>query len=759
MKISLIESIEEACIHSKDNIIFKVSDKFLKLIGYKQDDIVGKSIRELSVLLKSNSQMYFQDIEDTHSLYIFTNEDIPIDVTITYKIVTKENIKMYLFEENVNSLLKNILVNFYNLSINNKEALAIYSYPDCICLKSNRKYNDSLNLINNKADNHLGEPHPHPKYVSRILEEGGSFHEHEVEFIDTNGIVTYWDINLRLMHGEPGKIILTSSLYDVTDRVLQMKLLDKQRIEMEIILKNISDVINIVNNKGEFTYINKVGLDKLAPYTSDITSLDDKEQFKFFKYFDIDGNELLFENTPVQRVLRGEKFDNYIIVETSHLPTTYHECNGIPIYDDLGIIDGGILTYRDIGDRIHIEEARLIETQKELLTKVVEAMDREFIRCTYPELEIISINGNGFNILKEINNGIKSIVCPIGESYFAVYPIDEETKRKDLELYLIEKGYYSYTDYTNHIIEGEQRFFKTINQPIFALNNKIVEIIFITTDITDEVKAKNKIEETIEMQNQMFANISHELRTPLSVISSSSQLIELYLKKEMDMIYKVNISESINIIKQNCFRFTKLINNIVDLSRIESGFYKLDFNNINIILITEDIVDSVRVYVEDKGLNIIFDAEIEEKVMAVDVNKMERILLNLISNAVKFSPKGSNIYIEIKDKKDFIDILVRDSGTGIDKMHLDTIFDKYKKVDNSLNRNAEGTGIGLALVKIMVELLGGKISVESELGKGCLFTVSLPVKVLDESEVINTIEQTDARIGQMNIEFSDIYLK
>lgn len=217
-------------------------------------------------------------------------------------------------------------------------------------------------------------------------------------------------------------------------------------------------------------------------------------------------------------------------------------------------------------------------------------------------------------------------------------------KRKELEFHLIEIGDGSYIDYENYIIDGEKRYFKTINQPIFGLNNKIIEVIFITTDITDQVNAKNKMIETLDSQNQIFANISHELKTPLSMIFSSSQLIEMYLKRELDSIGRENISKSIDVIKQNCFRFTKLINNIIDLSSMESGFYSLNYRNGNIIEIVEDIVDSVREHVKNKELNIIFDTEIEEKNMAVDIDKMERIMLNLISNAIKFSPKGG-IYI------------------------------------------------------------------------------------------------------------------
>ncbi len=260
------------------------------------------------------------------------------------------------------------------------------------------------------------------------------------------------------------------------------------------------------------------------------------------------------------------------------------------------------------------------------------------------------------------------------------------------------------------------------------------------------------------MQAQVFTSISHELKTPLNVIFSAAQLIEMSFKKETSNIKKEDLKKNISIIKQNCHRFTKIINNIMDLSSMESGFYKLDFSNRNIVEIIENIVDSVRNYVEDTGLHIIFDTDTEEKIMAVDIEKMERIILNLISNAIKFTPKGENIYIEIKDKGNFLLILVSDCGVGISEEDLATIFNRYKKVDNSLIRNTEGSGIGLTLVKTMVKIIGGEISVESELGKGSLFTVKLPVKILDQPKVTNTIINSDQRIEQLNIEFSDIYI-
>lgn len=757
MKKEISKPMEQAFIYSKANIIKEASAEFLKLTGYKKDEILGISIEALNKLLKTNFQISFEALEELHSVYIFNKEALAIDVEVKCKFSKEENTYYYYFKKNKQIFLRKLLLNFEDLTISSRQVMAIYSYPDCICLKTNKKYIDNLSTFNNMFNNPLGKRHPYPKYASEIIEKGKSFYEEEIELINDKGIKTYWDMSIKLISGDRKKKYLMLSLYDVSNRVIETKLHDKEKREMELILENISDVITIVNNNGDFTYINKAGIEKFNIKTSHIRLLDYRIQLELFVYSDIYGTNLSYENTPIRRVLRGEHFTNEIIVEVSNTVTNYLECTGIPMYDDLGDISGGIITYRDIGHRIEAEELRLIKTQNDLLNKVVEALDLQLLRCTFPELNIISMNDKAFNNINPANGKIDSIDSLIGKSSFLIYDIDEMTKRKELEFYLLEKAEPSYINYIKYRVDGEERFYKTINQPIFGLKNKIVEIMFITIDVTEEVKEKNLIKENLKIQNEMFTTISHELKTPLSVIFSASQLIEMHLEKEANEIGSENIMANIDIIKQNCYRFTKLINNIIDLSRMQSEFYQLNLKNKNIVVVIESIIESVISYIKEKGLNIIFDTEIEEKIMAIDVEKIDRIMLNLISNSIKFSPKGGNIYINIKDKEDIIEIIVYDYGMGISKKNLDTIFDLYKKADNSLSRNAEGSGIGLALVKTMVELMDGEIKVESELGKGSKFTIKLPVKIIDEKENRNRNDQINNRREKLNIEFSDIY--
>ncbi len=222
------------------------------------------------------------------------------------------------------------------------------------------------------------------------------------------------------------------------------------------------------------------------------------------------------------------------------------------------------------------------------------------------------------------------------------------------------------------------------------------------------------------------------------------------------MKMKDSIIKYIDSMKQNSYRLSKLINNIVDSSKIEAGFFELNLSNNNIVEVVEDIVMSVTNFTDSKGLNIIFDTDIEEKIIACDPEKIERIVLNLISNAIKFSNKGDEIFVDVKDKNEFVEISVKDNGIGIEEKNLDTIFDRFKQVDKSLSRNAEGTGIGLSLVKSIVELHGGSIYAESEVGKGSKFIVKLPSRSVSNEDVVRS-SKISSKNENVKVELSDIH--
>jgi signal transduction histidine kinase len=261
-----------------------------------------------------------------------------------------------------------------------------------------------------------------------------------------------------------------------------------------------------------------------------------------------------------------------------------------------------------------------------------------------------------------------------------------------------------------------------------------------------------------KMKTEFFINISHELRTPLNIILSTLQLINLYIDKGQIFSGQVDFSRHLKVMKQNCYRLLRLVNNIIDISKIDSGYMEPAFHKHDIVAAVEGTTMSVVDYIKSKGIELYFDTDTEEKYICFDQEKIERVMLNLLSNAVKFSKPGSTIAVELQDKYDSVSISVKDTGIGIQPDTLQDIFERFVQVDKSLTRSQEGSGIGLSLVKSLVEIHKGTISVESEYGKGSTFTFILPA-TLPETIIQGSEKQNipPAPVEKVCIEFSDIY--
>lgn len=300
--------------------------------------------------------------------------------------------------------------------------------------------------------------------------------------------------------------------------------------------------------------------------------------------------------------------------------------------------------------------------------------------------------------------------------------------------------------------KGEPQYFVYELQDITS-NRKVVEL-----ELGMQQKKKQLLEtlELDKIRTEFIANLSHELRTPLNVITGATQLLELNLADNMNEKTNTNLK----YIRQNSRRLLRLVNNLIDTTKLEAGFQNLNLSNFDIINLVEDITLSIVDYTSLNGLELLFDTNIEEKVIACDPDKIERIILNLLSNAIKFTNKGGSIFVCIEDKGENITISIKDTGIGIPLDKQDIIFDRFRQVEKSLTKTREGSGIGLSLVKALVEQHGGKITVISELGNGSEFIITLPVYVVDNDTTDNSgsLVYLD-RVERIKVEFSDIYLK
>ena len=200
------------------------------------------------------------------------------------------------------------------------------------------------------------------------------------------------------------------------------------------------------------------------------------------------------------------------------------------------------------------------------------------------------------------------------------------------------------------------------------------------------------------------------------------------LNKREEGISREKISHYMNTIKRSSNRLIRLIDNIINTSKIESGSYKLNIKEYDIVYLVEELALSMKDYIEEQGIELIIDPDIEEKIIQCDCSDIEKVIMNLISNAVKFTPKGGVIEVRVSDYNECVKISVKDTGIGIDGSKHKSIFNRFDQAYNSTSEEFGGSGLGLTLSKQLVELHGGTIEISSEVGKGSEFIVILPVK-------------------------------
>jgi PAS domain S-box-containing protein len=309
------------------------------------------------------------------------------------------------------------------------------------------------------------------------------------------------------------------------------------------------------------------------------------------------------------------------------------------------------------------------------------------------------------------------------------------------------------------------------NKDIFKdANQNVIGIVGVMTDITDKIETiklkqsimenMRKMDEIVEnerIKSEFLSNISHEFRTPLNVILGSLQLIELYLTADQYTVSREKVIKKVAVLKQNSFRLLRLVNNLIDISKIDAKAFEMHFRNCDIVSLIRNITLSVSEFTGNEGINVTFATDVDSKIMACDDEKIERVLLNLLSNAIKFTPKGGKISIGIFNKPDGLCIKVEDNGVGIPAEKQGQIFQRFCQIDRIFTRQHEGSGVGLNLVKSLVELHGGTITFISKVGTGTSFIIYLPNNDIDEEVLKYNIIPEQNFTDKITVEFSDIY--
>ena len=277
----------------------------------------------------------------------------------------------------------------------------------------------------------------------------------------------------------------------------------------------------------------------------------------------------------------------------------------------------------------------------------------------------------------------------------------------------------------------------TIQKQKETIEEQNAEYLIINKNL---LEAKLKAEGSDRLKSAFLANISHEIRTPMNGILGFSQLLkEPHLTGEQQ-------EEFIEHIEKSCVRMLNIITAIVSISKIESGQMELTITETNVNKQTELVYNFFKPYAEQKGLQLIVENTLssEEAIIISDRNKIFSILNNLVDNAIKFTHSGS-IEFGYKKQGKYLEFFVKDTGDGIPDEKKDIIFERFRQGSDEINKSYEGAGLGLSISKAYVELLGGQIWVETELGKGSEFYFTIPYDAETMSEVV--IKDVSSRTG------------
>lgn len=277
-----------------------------------------------------------------------------------------------------------------------------------------------------------------------------------------------------------------------------------------------------------------------------------------------------------------------------------------------------------------------------------------------------------------------------------LHELHERTKKLDQTLRLLET------------LEDKQRQVEELNTVLEERNRSLREALEVAQQVD-------------RLKNQFIATMSHELRTPLNSILGFTQLFQTGLLGEVTEEQLEALSE----IEKSGKHLLELINHILDLSKASANMLSLNFGTADLVALISDVSQLLKPQMEEKGLDYRYEGP-RRLELEMDELRIRQVLINLLNNAVKFSNEGGAIHVMLEEADDHVIVSIKDEGIGIDPEFHEYIFREFTQVDSSHSRKFQGSGIGLALSKKLVEAHGGKIWLESELGKGSTFSFSIP---------------------------------
>lgn len=516
--------------------------------------------------------------------------------------------------------------------------------------------------------------------------------------------------------------MIICELKDITELTLEEDKLKRSELRYKTLMDILSDGV-FIHDGNNISYINKIGMDIFGLDSSikNVWTMDKIQK-------------------RISKASKDEFLHNIFILE-----------NGVREQErsKLELEDGKIVDF--------ISSTFMLNGKKMILSIASD--------CTEHEIALNKLDEN-----KETYYGLIQTL-PEGIILVNKYTKKQVYTNKYMMRLLKDMGLEKFNKIIDTYLENNEEFnFKTfyVNQ---EKNKKISiaieqvpkqdNLLIIVRDLEIEQQLEsvyNKlqiIKERNKFKTEFLTRASSIIKKPINTIFEVNKLLG-----DKNEVYNYDGMRSYTkTVKQNSYRLKRLLNNIEEISKIEAGIYYRDYKIYDLVKYLETLVDLCREYTKPKDLNITFESNKREVLIFMDKEKIEKIILNLLSNAIKFTEKGGKIKVLLKVEKKDVTIAIKDNGSGIPSNKLDFIFENFEQVNRSLSRTAEGTGVGLYLVKKLASVHHAKIQVNSKIGYGSKFEVILKDNYLESTkDNRNKLENIIIDRESIDLEFSDIYL-
>lgn len=590
------------------------------------------------------------------------------------------------------------------------------------------------------------------------LKKNGELLDYELKLKTKTGTAKHVSINARLIFDDQGNPKhIDGVLRDITERKLAKTKLIESEYQLRTIIEAEPECIKIVDAQGRLLLMNPAGLAMIEADSMD--QVFGQEIFRLVApqyqsaFLKIHKRVIAGESAQMEFELVGLKGGHHWL-ETNAVPLQYH----------------GKMAYlahtRNITERKRAEEMLknsemfLKETQTiaRLGTYILNMENDTWTSSDILDV-ILGISSTYDKTLQDWNSTIHPEWVPTILDYFK-NEVQAHQCKFDKEYKIIRKN------------DKEERWVHALGEVLYNEENQPIKMIGTIQDITERkrieeelIVAKEKAEESDRLKSAFLSNMSHEIRTPMNGILGFAELL-----KEPTLTGEEQ-QEYIGIIERSGTRMLNIINDIIDISKIESGSMKILISETNINQQIEYIHTFFKPEIDAKNIQLSFKNSLpsKEALIKTDREKIYAILTNLVKNAIKFTHSGSIEFgYNLKPAKPRaaglsdnlcapfeMEFFVKDTGTGIRKEQLEIVFERFRQGSESLTRNYEGAGLGLSISKAFVEMLGGRIWVESEIGKGSIFYFTIPYhyepEVKEAVKINDLVEADEKQIKRLRI--------